>query len=359
MLQSKRGNTRKHLLDDGGSLMAADLFLDADRLVVSHRRPKVATILPKPDTERKRGGSELSIPLCPMEMEERACKMDTSSSSSTTLATFHPQYTGCRYDVAKPPYSYASLIAQALLASPSKRLTLNQIYSWIMDKYPYYRSENSGWQNSIRHNLSLNSCFIKLAKSEKDTGKGSYWTVNEPELAAFKDGAFKRRKLSATAGGRRRRRRERMVSDSSVSCEPILPSICDWGEGSGEGERGIGSIGGVEGMMNSMTMPAERIDEMPSSDPTSPLFPWNPASMPQRVNDPAVNGSTISLRVEQVFRASSPTNQLTVSVTNLVHHNMSVDYACPELADDTFQFHQRSAGEVRTDYTDPMEYLGK
>ena len=46
----------------------------------------------------------------------------------------------------KPPYSYAQLIVQALLASQDRRQTLSNIYSFIADKYPYYRLEDKGWK---------------------------------------------------------------------------------------------------------------------------------------------------------------------------------------------------------------------
>ena len=66
-------------------------------------------------------------------------------------------------DFKRPPHTYPSLIAQAILDSPNNLITLRGIYDYIMEKYPYYKycHDKSAWQNSIRHNLSLNQCFIK------------------------------------------------------------------------------------------------------------------------------------------------------------------------------------------------------
>lgn len=75
----------------------------------------------------------------------------------------------------KPPYSYATLIGMSILSNPDKRLTLSSIYQWISDTFKYYKREDVGWQNSIRHNLSLNKAFIKGEKS-KD-GKGHFWCI--------------------------------------------------------------------------------------------------------------------------------------------------------------------------------------
>ncbi|ODV65565.1 hypothetical protein HYPBUDRAFT_158417 [Hyphopichia burtonii NRRL Y-1933] len=75
----------------------------------------------------------------------------------------------------KPPYSYATLIGMSILTTKSKKLTLSSIYQWISDTFKYYKREDVGWQNSIRHNLSLNKAFIKGDKS-KD-GKGHYWCI--------------------------------------------------------------------------------------------------------------------------------------------------------------------------------------
>lgn len=80
-------------------------------------------------------------------------------------------------DGSKPPHSYATLIAMSILRSPNRRLTLSQIYKWIHSTYSFYGPADSGWQNSIRHNLSLNKAFVKTERPKDDPGKGNYWTI--------------------------------------------------------------------------------------------------------------------------------------------------------------------------------------
>jgi forkhead transcription factor HCM1 len=80
-------------------------------------------------------------------------------------------------DGKKPPLSYAMLIGQSILRAPNRRLTLNSIYKWISSSFKFYDSVESGWQNSIRHNLSLNKAFYKQERPKDDPGKGNYWAI--------------------------------------------------------------------------------------------------------------------------------------------------------------------------------------
>merc|ERR1711974_330711 len=94
-------------------------------------------------------------------------------------------------------HSYAELIVQAIQSSPEGRLTLAQIYDWMIASVPYFaqRADSSsaaGWKNSIRHNLSLHQRFLKV--QNEGAGKSSWWTLN-PER---KLGAKPRRR--ATSG---------------------------------------------------------------------------------------------------------------------------------------------------------------
>jgi len=110
----------------------------------------------------------------------------TPTSTSTQLVTPGPSR---KHE--KPPYSYIALIVMAIQASPVKRCTLSDIYTFLQQKFPFFRGSYHGWKNSVRHNLSLNECFIKLPKGLGRPGKGHYWTIDPSAEFMFEEGSFR------------------------------------------------------------------------------------------------------------------------------------------------------------------------
>ncbi|CAI5676506.1 unnamed protein product [Oreochromis niloticus] len=95
----------------------------------------------------------------------------------------------------KPPYSYATLICMAMQASKKSKITLSCIYKWITDNFCYYRHADPTWQNSIRHNLSLNKCFIKVPRQKDEPGKGGFWKIDPQYAERLLSGAYKKRRM--------------------------------------------------------------------------------------------------------------------------------------------------------------------
>lgn len=93
--------------------------------------------------------------LCQMSQRSDSCKLSSRSLISAGEACRQVE----RRD-GKPPYSYSTLIAFAINSSPKKRMTLSEIYQWIVDNFPYYKEVGSGWKVS-----SISSCCICLCSS--------------------------------------------------------------------------------------------------------------------------------------------------------------------------------------------------
>ncbi len=133
------------------------------------------------------------------ELEDSVVEVDRKLSGTSTLSQ-HKR----RFADVKPPYSYIALITMALESSSGGMMTLNEIYSFIVKRFPYFKSNQQRWQNSIRHNLSLNDCFVKIPRAPGRPGKGNYWALHPSCGDMFANGSFLRRakrfKLSKEKG---------------------------------------------------------------------------------------------------------------------------------------------------------------
>ncbi|XP_028514227.1 uncharacterized protein LOC110236882 isoform X2 [Exaiptasia diaphana] len=114
----------------------------------------------------------------------------------------------------RPPFTYASLIRQAILDSPDQQLTLNEIYSWFTRTFQYFRRNAATWKNAVRHNLSLHKCFVR-----KENVKGAVWMVDEDEF-------MKRRPQSKVtqSAATLKQERDRLLQLQAPSCLAGLPT---------------------------------------------------------------------------------------------------------------------------------------
>ncbi|XP_033121999.1 forkhead box protein A2-like, partial [Anneissia japonica] len=164
------------------------------------------------------------------------------------------------YTHAKPPYSYISLITMAIQQSQQKMVTLSDIYQFIMDLFPFYRQNQQRWQNSIRHSLSFNDCFLKVPRTPDRPGKGSFWTLHPDAGNMFENGCYLRRQKRFKCI-----KKELRPQKSSPGDDDIVTS---------EGSRLTDSV-------STTTSPTHHLDS--NNDPHSIHSPQHPQQQVQQI----------------------------------------------------------------------------
>lgn len=208
---------------------------------------------------------------CPVTSKQGTSNSDTTSNESETereeyflplspikrcmnqITEFERNPWKYENDPNKPPFSYTTIIYLAIRSCNKEKVMLGDIYQWIRDHFNYYRIAESTWQNSVRHNLSLNEFFRKIPRGEGDPGKGSFWQIN-PEYEHLLTNEYELQRLleqhnhlrlppqRSKAKGRKRnhgisnnnsnkkesRKRSKSVSTTSTADLCHLPGDLDW-----------------------------------------------------------------------------------------------------------------------------------
>lgn len=136
--------------------------------------------------------AEINLPISSaIRADNESIKSKNNDSVSMDENGFNSEKLSESSKLTKPPYSYAYMISEAIESSnpdPTKqRMTLAGIYQFLSDKYPYFKYTKTGWQNSVRHNLSLNKLFRRVPRINGESGKGMLWIVDKKGIEKRSD----------------------------------------------------------------------------------------------------------------------------------------------------------------------------
>jgi len=182
----------------------------------------------------------------------------------------------------KPPHCYATLIYMAMRSLRKEKVTLGEIYTFVKSNFLYYRTNDNGWKNSIRHNLTQHACFVKVQRTDEHPGKGGYWQLSPDYEAMFQNGIFKRKrrkiggsqfgtnsiiKQTGNTAGKPSKRKPIKLKVSGMSMPFKWPAGLEdipGGGGGGRGRRGGG--GGGIGSSSLSTQIPEEIEHLEGID---------------------------------------------------------------------------------------------
>ncbi|KAK5887009.1 hypothetical protein CesoFtcFv8_017986 [Champsocephalus esox] len=152
-------------------------------------KPGISDVIPEEEDDEDDGGSAVVVqPRRVLSSVSRPVEVKLPADDGSLSPALTPPAAALRKASSRRNawgnFSYADLISQAIESSPENRLTLAQIYDWMVRSVPYFKDKgdtnsSAGWKNSIRHNLSLHSRFLKL--QNEGTGKSSWWILNPEE----------------------------------------------------------------------------------------------------------------------------------------------------------------------------------
>ncbi|KAL6089540.1 hypothetical protein STEG23_000421 [Scotinomys teguina] len=235
--------------------------------------------------------------------------------------------------MVRPPYSYSALIAMAIQSAPERKLTLSHIYQFVADNFPFYQRSKAGWQNSIRHNLSLNDCFKKVPRDEDDPGKGNYWTLDPNCEKMFDNGNF------------RRKRKRRSEANSNLTAAS--------GTSKSEGlSSRLRMSGKVEGDSPSSSMRPSQSPESPEDTKSTSSSPGVPClnTFFSSLNNLSVNpGSSMSVSTQRAI----PGNRRHLGGTQLPSSTFP-NTSIPDSSPDSMQLSTMGGSNQLSSYYSPF-----